>query len=128
MKIIGIGLDLVRVDRVRTAAERWKDRFINRVFTETERRYCFERSSPYASLAARFAVKEAVLKALGTGWSQGIRWVDIEVRNDSSGRPSAKIGGRTEQLLRERGATSIHISLSHDGDYAVGEAVLMADS
>ena len=128
MKIIGIGLDLVRIERVRAATERWKDRFLQRVFTETEQRYCFERSSPYASLAARFAVKEAVLKALGTGWSQGIRWVDIEIRNDSSGRPSANVAGRTEQLLRQRGATSIHISLSHDGEYAIGEAVVMGDS
>lgn len=128
MRVIGIGTDLIRIDRIRIAAERWKDRFVYRVFTETERRYCFERASPYASLAARFAVKEAVLKALGTGWSDGIRWVDIEVRNDSSGRPSAAVGGRAGQLLRQRGATSIHISLSHDGEYAVGQAVLTADS
>ena len=128
MKIIGIGLDMVRIDRVRVASERWKDRFLERVFTETERRYCFERASPYASLAARFAVKEAVLKALGTGWSQGIRWVDIEIHNDSSGRPLAAVGGRARQLLHERGATGVHISLSHDGEYAVGEALLTAES
>jgi holo-[acyl-carrier protein] synthase len=128
MKIIGIGLDMIRIDRVRVASERWKDRFLLRVFTETERRYCFERTFPYASLAARFAVKEAVLKALGTGWSQGIRWLDIEVQNDPFGRPSASVGGRTRQLLHERGATGVHISLSHDGEYAVGEAVLTADS
>jgi len=128
MKVIGIGLDLVKIERVRAATERWKDRFLHRVFTEAERRYCFERSSPYASLAARFAVKEALLKALGTGWSQGIRWLDIEVRNDPSGIPSAVVGGRTEQLLRQRGATRVHISLSHDGEYAVAEAMLVSES
>jgi holo-[acyl-carrier protein] synthase len=128
MKIIGIGLDLIRIDRVRLLAERWKDRFLQRVFTETERRYCFGCSSPYPSLAARFAVKEAVLKALGTGWSQGVRWLDIEVRNDAAGRPLVSVGGRTQQLLFQRGATQIHISLSHDGDYAVGEAILTGDA
>jgi holo-[acyl-carrier protein] synthase len=128
MKIVGIGLDLVKIDRIRLAAERWQDRFLDRVFTEAERRHCFRRASPYASLAARFAAKEAVLKALGTGWTDGVRWVDIEVVTDASGRPRASVGGRAGALIREVGTTSIHVSLSHDAEYAMAEAMLIADS
>ena len=128
MKIIGIGLDLVKIARVRAAAERWQERFLERVFTEAERRYCFQRASPYASLAARFAVKEAVLKALGTGWSRGVRWVEIEVLPDRAGRPQASVEGRVRSLIREVGVTSIHVSLSHDAEYAMAEAVLTTDS
>lgn len=127
MKIIGIGVDLVKIARVRVAAERWQDRFLTRVFTEAERRYCFNRASPYASLAARFAVKEAVLKALGTGWSDGVRWVDIQVLNDASGRPMASVDGRVGSLIRQAGVTGIHVSLSHDDDYAMAEAVLTSE-
>lgn len=128
MKIIGIGLDLVKIARVRAATERWQERFLTRVFTDAERRYCFERACPYASLAARFAVKEAVLKALGTGWAQGVRWVEIEVLPDPAGRPHASVDGRVRSLFRAVGVSSIHVSLSHDAEYAMGEAVLTADS
>ncbi len=127
MKIVGIGLDLVKIERVRALAERWQERFLRRVFTESERRYCLKRASPYASLAGRFAVKEAVLKALGTGWIGGIRWVDIQVLNDRTGRPTATVEGRVRTLLHEAGVTGIHISLSHDTDYAIAEAILTAD-
>jgi holo-[acyl-carrier protein] synthase len=122
--IVGIGLDLVKIARLQAIAERWRDRFLVRLYTEAERRYCFRRASPYASLAARFAAKEAVLKALGTGWSAGIRWVDIQVLNDAQGKPVATAAGRAGALLREAGVTGIHISLSHDADYAIAQAIL----
>ena len=128
MTIVGVGLDLVKIARVQAIAERWRERFLTRLYTEAEQTYCFKRAAPYASLAARFAVKEAVLKALGTGWSDGIRWVDIQVLNDLHGRPVATVGGRVADLLREAGVTGIHISLSHDADYAVAQAVLTKDS
>jgi holo-[acyl-carrier protein] synthase len=124
MKIVGIGLDLVKIARIHALTERWQERFLQRLYTDEERRYCFRRATPYASLAGRFAVKEAVLKALGTGWSAGIRWVDIQVLNDENGKPTAKISGRLKALLNEAGVTGIHISLSHDADYAIAEAVL----
>ncbi len=127
MKIVGIGLDLVNIARLRALAERWQERFLLRVFTESERRYCLRKAPPYASLAGRFAVKEAVLKALGTGWIGGIRWVDIQVLNDHSGKPVATVDGRVQALLREGGVTAIHISLSHDSQYAIAEAILTAD-
>jgi holo-[acyl-carrier protein] synthase len=128
MTIVGIGLDLVKIARVQAIAERWRERFLERLYTEAERRSCFERASPYASLAARFAVKEAVLKALGTGWSAGIRWVDIQVLNDAQGKPVATAAGRVGALLREAGVTAIHISVSHDADYAVAQAILTKES
>ncbi|MBI3603513.1 MAG: holo-ACP synthase [Nitrospirae bacterium] len=122
--MVGIGLDLVKITRIRSLMERWQDRFLQRLYTEEERRYCLKRASPYASLAGRFAAKEAVLKALGTGWTDGIRWVDIQVLNDKNGKPVATATGRAETLLREAGVTGIHVSLSHDADYAIAEAVL----
>ncbi|TLY27680.1 MAG: holo-[acyl-carrier-protein] synthase [Nitrospirae bacterium] len=127
MKIVGVGLDLVKIARIRSLTERWQQRFLQRLYTDAEREYCFGRASPYASLAGRFAVKEAVLKALGTGWSGGIRWVDIQVLNDPAGRPVATANGRVEALLQEAGVTGIHVSLSHDADYAIAEAILTAD-
>lgn len=128
MQIIGIGVDLVRVDRIRAIMERWHDRFLSRLYTEAERQYCFRRASPYASLAGRFAVKEAILKALGVGWSRGVSWIDIEVLNDAAGRPIATVRGRLESLMQEAGVTAIHVSLAHDADYAMAEVVLTKES
>ncbi|MBM4132776.1 MAG: holo-ACP synthase [Nitrospira sp.] len=128
MRIVGIGLDLVKIERIRALADRWQERFLERLYTEAERRYCFERASPYASLAGRFAAKEAVLKAIGTGWSAGISWQDIQVLNDGSGKPVAHVQGRAGALLQEAGVTDIHISLSHDADYAIAQVVLTKES
>jgi holo-[acyl-carrier protein] synthase len=128
MSIVGIGLDLVNIARVQAITERWQDRFLQRVYTEDERRTCFRRTSPYASLAGRFAAKEAVLKALGTGWSAGVSWRDIQVLNDAGGKPVATVRGRTEALIRQAGITCIHVSLSHDGDYAIAEVILTNDT
>lgn len=127
MKIVGIGLDLVKISRVRDLAETWQDRFLDRVYSPAERDDCLRRAAPYASLAGRFAAKEAILKALGTGWARGIRWQDIQVLNDGTGRPRAVVGGRAGALLREAGVTAVHVSLSHDTDYAVAEAILTSD-
>lgn len=127
MKIIGIGLDLVSIDRIRALTERWQDRVLRRLYTEAERRYCLERASPYASLAGRFAAKEAVLKALGTGWASGVSWLDIQVMNDPAGKPVAAVDGRVAALFREAGISGVYISLSHDAHYAIAEAILTSD-
>jgi holo-[acyl-carrier protein] synthase len=124
MSIVGIGLDLVNIARVEAMARRWQDRFLERVYTEDERRSSFGRPSPYASLAGRFAAKEAMLKALGTGWSGGVSWQDIQVLNEMGGRPVATVQGRTGILAQQAGVTRIHVSLSHDGDYAIAEVIL----
>jgi holo-[acyl-carrier protein] synthase len=127
MRVVGIGLDLVKIERIRHLTERWQERFLSRLYTEAERHYCFRRASPYASLAGRFAVKEAMVKALGTGWAAGIRWTDIQVLPNSHGQPVATAGGQTATLLRQAGVTGIHVSLSHDADYAVAQVMLTAD-
>lgn len=124
MSIVGIGLDLVKIARVEAIARRWQDRFLQRVYTEDERRASFSRAGPYASLAGRFAAKEAMLKALGTGWSAGVSWQDIQVLNEVGGRPVATVQGRTGVLVQQAGVTRIHVSLSHDGDYAMAEVIL----
>lgn len=124
MSIVGIGLDLVKIARVQALTERWRDRFLQRVYTDDERRISFSRALPYASLAGRFAAKEAILKALGTGWSDGISWRDIQVLNDVGGKPVATVRGRTGALIQQAGITCIHVSLSHDGDYAIAEVIL----
>jgi len=126
--ICGIGIDIVRIDRIRAIAKRWQARFLDRLYTEAERRYCLARPSPYASFAGRFAAKEAVLKALGTGWADGVSWHDIQVLNDRAGRPRTTVSGRVKTLMKRAGVTDIHVSLSHDTDYAVAEAVLTKDS
>ena len=128
MSIVGIGLDLVKIARIQALAERWQDRFLHRIYTDAERRTCLERASPYASLAGRFAAKEAVLKALGTGWSEGLSWHDIQILNDGRGRPVVSVHGKADALVRLAGVTHIHVSLSHDSEYAVAQAILTADS
>jgi holo-[acyl-carrier protein] synthase len=124
MSIVGIGLDLVNIARLEAIARRWQDRFLQRVYTEDERQASFGRAWPYASLAGRFAAKEAMLKALGTGWSAGVSWQDIQVLNEVGGRPVATVRGRTGVLVQQAGVTRIHVSLSHDGDYAIAEVIL----
>jgi holo-[acyl-carrier protein] synthase len=94
------------------------------VYSEAERRDCFRRASPYASLAGRFAAKEAVLKALGVGWTGGVRWQDVEVVNDPSGKPVARIQGRVRSLMETAGITTIQLSLSHDAAYAMAQVIL----
>jgi holo-[acyl-carrier protein] synthase len=128
MSIVGIGVDLVKIARIQALAERWQDRFLHRIYTDAERRACLERASPYASLAGRFAAKEAVLKALGTGWSEGLSWRDIQILNDGRGRPVVSVQGKADVLVRSAGVTQIHVSLSHDADYAIAQAILTADS
>lgn len=127
MSIIGVGVDVVNIPRIQAMAERWRERFLGRVYTEAERRLIHRRPAPYASMAGRFAAKEAILKALGTGWSAGISWREIEVLNDRTGQPIAQVSGRTSALMDEAGVTQIHVSLAHDTDYAVAHAILSGD-
>ena len=124
--ILGVGIDLVRIDRIQAVAERWRERFLERVFTPTERQYAFACAQPYPRLAARFAVKEAVFKALGTGWGQGLQWTEIETTAGAHGRPQVRVRGRAEGLLRQRGVRAIEVSLSHDGEYAIAQVILVS--
>jgi holo-[acyl-carrier protein] synthase len=120
--ILGIGTDIVEIDRVRKALERAG--FAERVFTAAEREYCEGRGAQrWASFAARFAGKEAVLKAFGTGLSAG-SWQDVEILPDAAGRPTVGLKGHFAALAAAMGVAEVHVSLSHARDYATAQAVL----
>ena len=126
--IYGIGVDLVKVQRIEQAVKRWDRRFLDRIFTPIEQEYCYRQKKPMFHLAGRFAVKEAVLKALGTGLRLGIRWVEIEVVNSPSGQPTVRVSGKVKELMQQNRIETIHVSISHDTDYSIGQAVLTAST
>ena len=122
--IISIGIDIIEVRRVRETIER-TPRFAERVFTEAERAYCESRGAVAAQhYAARFAAKEAALKALQTGWSGGISWHDVEVTAKESGAHVILFHGRARELYDETGATAAHLSIAHTTEHAIAEVVL----
>ena len=121
--IIGTGIDLVKVERIERVLTR-RPSFVKRVFTDGELSYCMTKRRPAEHLAARFGVKEAVMKAFGTGWTGGIRWTDAEVLRGESGRPEVRLTGRLRELADEMGVSAAHVSFSHDGGYAVAQVVL----
>jgi len=122
--IIGVGVDLISVERVRKALERSSGgRFKDRVFTVIEQAYCDAMKVKYQHYAARFAAKEAVMKSLGIGWSKGVAWTDIEVINLPSGQPTIKLRGRVAEVAKEKSASIIHVTLSHQAGYAIAAAV-----
>ena len=123
--IAGIGIDLVKIKRIQEAVKKWDRRFLNRIFTPLEQTYCYERLDPSLHLSGRFAVKEAVFKALGTGWRSGVRWTEIEVINDPRGKPMATVSGRVKQLMADLKVSEVFVSISHDTDYAVGQVILV---
>lgn len=118
----GVGTDLIEISRVRQAVERGGRRFLERVYTEEEIAFCEGRRDRYACLAARFAAKEAVFKALGNGLA-GCRWVDVEVCRTGGGRPKILLHGAAARLARENGIASVLISLSHSREHAVAFAL-----
>ncbi len=122
--IVGTGVDIVAVERLARAVDRHGERLLRRLFTPAEIAYC-ESSEAHraARLAARFAAKEAVLKALGIGLRQ-VRWTDAEVCRDELGRPTMRLSGRLAEIAAARGATRIHLSLSHTQEYAVAQVVI----
>jgi len=122
--VAGIGIDLCRVERFRTFLREGKTRVVDRLFTEGEKVYSLPKKDPAPHLAARFAAKEAFLKALGLGLRDGIAWHDMDVVRDELGAPSIKISGKAAEVLRERSIGRIHLSYSHDGEYAVANVVL----
>jgi len=117
--ILGHGVDLADVQRIRRSVERFHDRFLERVFTEGERGYAGDGPRRDEHLAARFAAKEAVFKALGTGWAQGVGWTDIEVVREASGRPVLVLHGRARELAEALGVRRWHLSLTHTGTMAM---------
>jgi holo-[acyl-carrier protein] synthase len=122
--ILGIGVDIVEVGRVRKLLDRFGARFLSRVFTEGESRYAMESANPAERLAGRFAVKEAVLKAFGTGKSQGILWRDVETVRGPMGRPVVHLHGQAVRWAKRKGGGTIHVSIAHDGGKAIGFVIL----
>jgi holo-[acyl-carrier protein] synthase len=116
MGLVAIGVDLAEVDRIEELINRYGNRFLKRVFTQDEIDYCDPKVTATSSYAARFAAKEAVLKATGLGLDKGLNWKDIEVINDANGKPSVKLYGQTNEKLLDK---KIHISLSHTKNLAI---------
>lgn len=127
MTIRGIGIDLVQIPRMRRVVERWQERFLERVFTAHELAYCRSRRDPIPHLAARFAAKEAGLKALGTGLRLGVSWRELEVRRERGQAPTLLLWGRSRALGEARGGRRMLLTLTHDGDYACAQALLVDD-
>lgn len=119
--IRGVGLDIVEVERVRGVLDRHGDSFFDRVLTPGERAYCARFHDPAPSVAARFAAKEAVFKALGTGWSGGIRWTDVEVVRGETGPPRIELHGKAQEVA---GRSRIWLSITHEKTLAAAMAVL----
>lgn len=117
--ILGLGADLVAIARVDAMLSRHGERFLGRVFTPTEQADCLRRVRPAMHLAARLAAKEAAMKALGTGWSRGVAWLDVEVHSRGDTPPSLRLNGVARTLAEARGIRQTLVSLSHDGAYAL---------
>lgn len=125
MRIVGHGIDIVEVARIAQMAAQHSDRFLERCFTPAERAYCEPNRRVNEHLAARFAAKEAVLKALGTGLDDGLAWTEIEITRDPRGRPGIRLSGRADTLAREMGVDSWLISLSHTEHYAAASVIAL---
>jgi holo-[acyl-carrier protein] synthase len=122
--ILGIGIDLVNITRIERVLQNWGDRFKKRVFSQREidNAQCYKRSSE--RFAANFAVKEAFFKAIGKGFKGNVRMVDIEVLRDEYGKPYVSLHGRANQIAEMTEINSVHVSISHDGDYATAVVIL----
>ncbi|MBI4824417.1 MAG: holo-ACP synthase [Nitrospirae bacterium] len=115
--IYGIGIDLVKIQRLKEVVEKWDRRFLEKVYTDSEIAYSYEKKDPYLSLAVRFAAKEALIKAIG--FEMPVSPKDIEVVNLTGGKPSLKISGKLKRFFDEKGIRNAHLSLSHEKEYGV---------
>jgi len=120
--IYGTGIDIVKIDRIKRAAEKWGESFIEKILTAEEIAYCYGKKDPYPSLAVRFAAKEALIKAIGA--EVPVRMKDIEVLNDTKGRPSIKVSNKLETFFEEKKIVRCHLSLSHEKEFGVASVVL----
>jgi len=122
--IVGTGVDIAEVTRIRESIERFGNRFLHRVFTDGEIAYCERKGSRFESYAARFAAKEAGMKALGTGWSHGVRWRDIEVVRPKGQRPTIQFHGQAAVFAEKLGAQNIALSITHTREQALAHVIL----
>ena len=125
MQIVGTGVDIVEISRIKQAAKKWSARFLKRIFTQNELAYANGKPLPYQHLAARFAAKEAVLKAIGDSTIHRIEWVHVEILNDEHGKPVVNLSGQAKKIKQEKNITDIIISMSHTRTYAVANAIMI---
>lgn len=124
--IIGVGIDIIEIDRIKDSVDKYGERFLNKIYTNSELDYCMSKSSKYQHLAARFAAKEAVYKALTTGWHEVATWQDIEISNEPNGMPVVTLKGKLQSFLTKD--KSLKISISHSRDYVACMAVVYKNS
>ena len=120
--IYGIGIDIVKIERMEKVVKKWGEKFLTRVFTEGEISYCYKKKIPYLSLSVRFAAKEAFIKAIGSGIP--LSFSDIEVLNTDRGKPFLKVSGKLEDFFEINQIKKVHLSLSHEHEYGVAVVVL----
>jgi holo-[acyl-carrier protein] synthase len=120
--VIGIGIDIIEIDRVRESVEKFGDRFLNKIYTQKELDYCLKKKYKYQHLAARFAAKEAVYKALATGWDEDVSWQNIEISNEPNGMPVVTLQGKLKKFLSKN--KELKISMSHSRDYVACMAII----
>jgi len=122
--IIGTGIDMVEIKRIQNSMDRFSARFLNKVFTAAEQAYCFKKRKAAESFAARFAAKEAGAKALGTGISYGVTWLEIEVVREPGGRPTVRFHGRAKQIAERLGCARAALSITHTAELATASVIL----
>src|SRR5512137_1576072 len=122
--IIGTGVDVVEIARIRRVLEKSENRFISRVFTPAEQQFCDAHRDPAPHYSVRFAAKEALFKALGTGWAKGVTWLDVEIRRERKDAPTIMLQREAQRLSTNLGVRAVHLSLSHSEHYAVAMVIL----
>jgi len=122
--IAGTGIDLCEVSRIRAAIERNGEWFLNRIFTPVEIAYVQRKANRFERYAARFAAKEAGMKAIGTGWRLGVTWRDFEVANLPTGRPTLRLTGVAARIAEEKGVRHVHLSLTHTREFGLAHVIL----
>jgi holo-[acyl-carrier protein] synthase len=122
--IVGTGIDIAEVPRIRQSIDRFGERFLNRIYTVGERRYCDSKANRVERYAARFAAKEAAMKALGTGWNHGVRWQDYEVVRMPGGRPTMVFHGKANEFAARLGVKNAALSISHTAEQAIAQVIL----
>jgi holo-[acyl-carrier protein] synthase len=125
MNILGVGMDIVETKRIAESIERFGDRFLHRVFLDGELAYSRSMKYPHLHLAARFAAKEAISKAFGTGIGHEMGWRDLEIVREPGGAPRVQLHGKAEAYAKVRGVRTVHVSLSHTAEYGAASAVIV---
>ncbi len=123
--VIGIGIDIIEIDRIKDSIIKFGENFLCKIYTKKEIDYCNSKSNSYQHFAARFAAKEAVYKALATGWEKGANWQSIEITNEPNGMPVVKLDGKLSSFLSD--GKNLKISLSHSRDYVACVAIIYKD-